>query len=178
MVNTFLNNMGSFEELSKLIKKNDSLLYNKIFKLESVILRLQYYRVSGENILGDNSEYTIRSYLIELIHLYNVWLIELDRVFDIYGIEYVVKYKDLIYYASIVKDIVEYFGDINENNENIGNYYLALYESILNNNIDDFEQFVLYGEDLVDQLCEYFELGVNKLDGQIEFLYTLFTKNN
>lgn len=177
-VNEFLNNMGSFEELSIVIKKNDILLYNKILKLENVILKLQYSRVSNEKLFGENSKDIINSYLIELIHLYNVWLIELDKVFDLYGIEYVVKYKDLIYYASIVKDIIEYFGDINENDENLGDYYLALYESILNNDMDDFDQFVLYGEDLVDQLCERFELVVNKLEEQIEFLYTLFTKNN
>jgi len=178
MVSTFLNNMGSFEELSIVIKKNDILLYNKILKLENVILKLQYSRVSNEKLFGENSKDIINSYLIELIHLYNVWLIELDKVFDLYGIEYVVKYKELIYYASIVKDIIEYFGDINENDENLGDYYLALYESILNNDMDDFDQFVLYGEDLVDQLCERFELVVNKLEEQIEFLYTLFTKNN
>ncbi|MBQ4570815.1 MAG: hypothetical protein IJB21_03880 [Bacilli bacterium] len=178
MFNNFLNNMGSYEELIKLIKKNDISLYNKIFKLESVILKLQYSRVSNEEILGDNSVNVIKAYLIELTHLYDVWLIELDKVNDIYGIEYVIKYKDLIYYAGIVRDIIEYFGDINENNENLGDYYLVLYESILNNDMDDFEQFVLYGEDLVDQLCERYELVVNKLEEQIEFLYALLTKNN
>ena len=178
IVNEFLNNMGSFYELSRMIKQTDTKLYNKILKLENVILKLQYARQSAENLFGDNNENIINSFLIELIHLYNVWLIELDRVFDLYGIEYVVKYKDLIYYASIIKDIIEFFGDININDENLGDYFLALYKSILDNNMDDFEQFVLYGEDLVDQLCERFELVVNKLEEQIEFLYTLFTKNN
>lgn len=177
-VNEFLNNMGSMYELSRMIKKHDTVLYNKVLKLENVILKLQDARVSNENLFGENNENVISSYLIELIHLYNVWLIELDRIFDIYGIEYVVKYQDLIYYASIIKDIIEYFGDINDNNENLGDYFLALYESILNNDMDDFEQYVLYGEDLVEQLAERFELVINKLDEQIEFLYTLFTQNN
>lgn len=178
IVNEFLNNMGSFYELSRMIKQTDTKLYNKILKLENVILKLQYARQSAENLFGENNENVISSYLIELIHLYNVWLIELDRIFDIYGIEYVVKYQDLIYYASIIKDIIEYFGDINDNDENLGDYFLALYKSILDNDMDDFDQFVLYGEDLVDQLCERFELVINKLDEQIEFLYMLFTKNN
>lgn len=177
-VNEFLNNMGSMYELSRMIKKHDTVLYNKVLKLENVILKLQDARVSNENLFGENNENVISSYLIELIHLYNVWLIELDRIFDIYGIEYVVKYQDLIYYASIIKDIIEYFGDINDNDENLGDYFLALYESILNNDMDDFEQYVLYGEDLVEQLAERFELVINKLDEQIEFLYTLFTQNN
>lgn len=177
-VNEFLNNMGSMYELSRMIKKHDTILYNKVLKLENVILKLQDARVSNENLFGENNENVISSYLIELIHLYNVWLIELDRIFDIYGIEYVVKYQDLIYYASIIKDIIEYFGDINDNDENLGDYFLALYESILNNDMDDFEQYVLYGEDLVEQLAERFELVINKLDEQIEFLYTLFTQNN
>lgn len=177
-VNEFLNNMGSMYELSRMIKKHDTVLYNKVLKLENVILKLQDARVSNENLFGENNENVISSYLIELIHLYNVWLIELDRIFDIYGIEYVVKYQDLIYYASIIKDIIEYFGDINDNDENLGDYFLALYKSILDNNMDDFDQFVLYGEDLVDQLCERFELVANKLEEQIEFIYMLFTKNN
>lgn len=177
-VNEFLNNMGSMYELSRMIKKHDTVLYNKVLKLENVILKLQDARVSNENLFGENNENVISSYLIELIHLYNVWLIELDRIFDIYGIEYVVKYQDLIYYASIIKDIIEYFGDINDNDEYLGDYFLALYKSILDNDMDDFDQFVLYGEDLVDQLCERFELVANKLEEQIEFLYMLFTKNN
>ena len=177
MVDEFLNNMGSFEELSKAIKSEDLVLYNKILKLENVVLKLQYGRQSNQVLFEENNKEVIQSFIIELTHLYNVWLTELHRVFDIYGIEYVVKYKDLIYYSAQVKNILETFSDIKDsNNENMGDYFIACYESILENNLDDIEQYTLYGEELLDQLCEYHELIVNKLEEQIEFLYNKFTK--
>lgn len=177
MVDEFLNNMGSFEELSKAIKSEDLVLYNKILKLENVVLKLQYGRQTNKILFEENNKEIIQSFIIELTHLYNVWLTELHRVFDIYGIEYVVKYKDLIYYSAQVKNILETFSDIKDsNNENMGDYFIACYESILENNLDDIEQYTLYGEELLDQLCEHHELIANKLEEQIEFLYNKFTK--
>lgn len=177
MVDEFLNNMGSFEELSKAIKSEDLVLYNKILKLENVVLKLQYGRQTNKILFEENNKEVIQSFIIELTHLYNVWLTELHRVFDIYGIEYVVKYKDLIYYSAQVKNILETFSDIKDsNNENMGDYFIACYESILENNLDDIEQYTLYGEELLDQLCEHHELIANKLEEQIEFLYNKFTK--
>lgn len=177
MVDEFLNNMGSFEELSKAIKSEDLVLYNKILKLENVVLKLQYGRQSNQVLFEENNKEVIQSFIIELTHLYNVWLTELHRVFDLYGIDYVVKYKDLIYCSAQVKNIIETFSDIKDSNsENMGEYFIACYESILENNLDDIEQYTLYGEELLDQLCEYHELIVNKLEEQIEFLYNKFTK--
>lgn len=177
MIDEFLNNMGSFEEVSKAIKSEDLVLYNKILKLENVVLKLQYGRQSNQVLFEENNKEVIQSFIIELTHLYNVWLTELHRVFDLYGIDYVVKYKDLIYCSAQVKNIIETFSDIKDsNNENMGEYFIACYESILENNLDDIEQYTLYGEELFDQLCEYHELITNKLEEQIEFLYNKFTK--
>ena len=68
------------------------------------------------------------------------------------------------------------FGDIIENDEGLGDYFIACYESILENNMDDFEQFVLYGVDLLDDLCEHHEISINKLEEEIEFLYSVLLK--
>ena len=169
--------MGSYEELFKLIEKEDMSLYNRLLKLESVILKLVFAKRDKQVIFDENNEDIIDALIIELTNYYNIYLSELHRIYDLYGIEYVVKYKDLIYYSSLVKDIIESFGDIIENDEGLGDYFVACYESILENNMDDFEQFVLYGVDLLDDLCEHHEIAINKLEEEIEFLYTVFIKS-
>lgn len=173
-IEELLNNMGSLEELSRLIDKHDIDLYNKILKLENVLLKLIFAKRNNEVIFEENNKDMIDALIIELSNYYNIWLNELHRIYDLYGIEYVIKYQDLIYYSSLVKDIIDSFGDIIENDEGLGDYFIAVYESILENNMDDFEQFVLYGIDLLDDLCEHHELTINKVYEEIEFLYTVF----
>ena len=175
-IQDFLNNMGSYEELFKLIEKEDMSLYNRLLKLESVILKIIFAKRDKQVIFDENNEDVVDALIIELTNYYNIYLSELHRIYDLFGIEYLIKYKDLIYYASLVKDIIESFGDIIENDEGLGDYFIACYESILENNMDDFEQFVLYGVDLLDDLCEHHEISINKLEEEIEFLYSVLLK--
>ena len=44
----------------------------------------------------------------------------------------------------------------------------------LQNNLNNFESLILQGKDLLDDLCEYYDLVLNKLEEQVEFIYTLF----
>ena len=176
-IQDFLNNMGSYEELFKLIEKEDMSLYNRLLKLESVILKIIFAKRDKQVIFDENNEDVVDALIIELTNYYNIYLSELHRIYDLFGIEYLIKYKDLIYYASLVKDIIESFGDIVENDEGLGDYFIACYESILENNMDDFEQFVLYGVDLLDDLCEHHEIAINKLEEEIEFLYSVLLKS-
>ena len=173
IIDEFINNMGSFSELTNQIKEKDMVLYNKIFKLENVILNLQVSLRSDDNLFGENDEEIKTKYLSELNHLYGVWLTELHRIYDLYGIDYSVKYQDIIYYASLINEIVNSFGDIEDSNEQLGDYFLACYDSIIENNLDDIEQFIDYGKDLLDDLCEKYDLVTNKLEEQIEFIYIL-----
>ena len=173
IIDEFINNMGSFSELTNQIKEKDMVLYNKIFKLENVILNLQVSLRSDDNLFGENDEEIKTKYLSELNHLYGVWLTELHRIYDLYGIDYSVKYQEIIYYASLINEIVNSFGDIEDSNEQLGDYFLACYDSIIENNLDDIEQFVDYGKDLLDDLCEKYDLVTNKLEEQIEFIYIL-----
>ena len=155
------------EKLEKLIKesfaarreikvdeKNDSnyrFINKKVYKelllysgdtLENVILNLQLSLRSNERLFDDNDEPIKKAYLIEFSDMYNAWMTELHRVYDLYGIDYAIKFKEIIYYAAIINDIINTFGDIENSNEQLGDYFIGCYESILENNIDDIDQYI------------------------------------
>ena len=174
MINDFINNMESYKDLVYKLKEKDIYLYNKILKLENVILNLQVSLRSNEKLFEENDEAIKKAYLIELTDMYNAWMIEFHRVYDLYGIDYAIKFKEIIYYAAIISDIINTFGDIESENEQLGDYFIGCYESILENNLDDIDQFIDYGKDLLDDLCEKYNIVTNKLEEQVEFVYTLF----
>ena len=173
----FLNNLESFEELINQIKIYDIYLYNKILKAENVILKL--FQAWKENIklFDNNNKRIISSLLIELTNMYNVYMCELDRVMDLYGIEYVVKYKDLIYFSSLINDTLDLIEDITPDDLDYANTFLDMYESILNLNMDDFEQFVDNGEDVLKYLRETYDIILIKFEEIVEDLYNKFIKN-
>ena len=173
----FLNNLESFEELINQIKIYDIYLYNKILKAENVILKL--FQAWKENIklFDNNNKRIISSLLIELTNMYNVYMCELDRVMDLYGIEYVVKYKDLIYFTSLINDTLDIIEDITPDDLDYANTFLAMYESILNINMDDFEQFVDNAEDVLKYLRETYGIILLNFDETVEDLYNTFIKD-
>ena len=173
----FLNNLESFEELINQIKIYDIYLYNKILKAENVILKL--FQAWKENIklFDNNNKRIISSLLIELTNMYNVYMCELDRVMDLYGIEYVVKYKDLIYFTSLINDTLDVIEDITPDDLDYANTFLDMYESILNINMDDFEQFVDNAEDVLKYLRETYDIILLNFDETVEDIYNTFIKD-
>jgi hypothetical protein len=173
----FLNNLESFEELINQIKIYDIYLYNKILKAENVILKL--FQAWKENIklFDNNNKRIISSLLIELTNMYNVYMCELDRVMDLYGIEYVVKYKDLIYFTSLINDTLDIIEDITPDDLDYANTFLDMYESILNINMDDFEQFVDNAEDVLKYLRETYDIILLNFDETVEDIYNTFIKD-
>lgn len=172
----FFNNLESFEELTSLIKAFDIYLYNKILKIENVILKLFNARSENTKLFPKNNMEMINALLIDITNMYNVYMCELDRVFDIYGIEFVTKYKDLIYYSSLIKDIVTLIDEITIEDEEYVNNYLEIYQSILDNNQDVFSEYVENGEDILNYLGEKYNMLLLKLENIIEDLYNKFIK--
>lgn len=176
VIEEFNNNVTSFEDLYSELSKHDLKFYNKVLKLETVIRRLIFYKTSNTKLFDNNNNTVICALIVELSSYYNTYLTELHRIYDLYGIEYVVKYQELIRGASLITDIIKTYGDIKDDNYDIGDNFLGMYQSILDINMDDFEQFVDGGNDLIDIFCEEYDLITNKLEEQIEFLYNKFTK--
>ena len=79
-------------------------------------------------MFDNNNKRIISSLLIELTNMYNVYMCELDRVMDLYGIEYVVKYKDLIYFTSLINDTLDVIEDITPDDLDYANTFLDMYE--------------------------------------------------
>ena len=172
----FLNNLESFEELINQIKIYDIYLYNKILKAENVILKLFQAWKENLKLFDNNNKRIISSLLIELTNMYNVYMCELDRVMDLYGIEYVVKYKDLIYFTSLINDTLDIIEDITPDDLDYANTFLDMYESILNINMDDFEQFVDNAEDVLKYLRETYDIILLNFDETVEDIYNTFIK--
>lgn len=173
----FLNNLESFEELTNQIKIYDIYLYNKILKTENVILKL--FQAIKENIklFKKNNKRIISSIVIELTNMYNVYMCELERVMDIYGIEYVVKYKDLIYFSALINDTLDIIEDISTDDLDYATNFLDLYESILNVNMDDFEQFVNNAEDVLKYLRDKYDIILLEFDEIVEDIYIKHVKD-
>lgn len=172
-IEDFNNNVISFEDLYNEINNNDKKLFFQILKLENIIRKLILAKESNTKLFDNNNYSVICALIIELTNYYNCYLTELHRVYDIYGIDYVVKYSELIRCAALIKDTIITYGDIIDGDFEVGDNYLGMYESILEINMNDFEQFIDGGKDLIDQFCEEYELIINKLEEQIEFLNTL-----
>ena len=77
-------------------------------------------------MFDNNNKRIISSLLIELTNMYNVYMCELDRVMDLYGIEYVVKYKDLIYFTSLINDTLDIIEDITPDDLDYANTFLFI----------------------------------------------------
>ena len=144
--------------------------------MENVILKLFNARSEQTQLFPKNDTEMINALLIDITNMYNVYMCELDRVFDVYGIEYVVKYKDLIYYSSLIKDVVRLIDEITIEDEEYVNNYLDIYQHILNNNQNDFLEYVESGEDIFNYLGGKYNCVLLKLENIIEDLYIKFIK--